>query len=189
MYIKKITGKKCYLAAMRIEDAEQYTAWLNDLEITNYLTLASSVITVESEKELLKDLSRQQNYSIIDIETDTLIGSTGLAKIDTINQSAEIGIFIGDKSFWNKGYGQEALSLLIDYAYKRLNLHNIYLSVYSFNKRAVACYEKIGFKKIGEKREAVVRNLEYYNIIYMDILPKEFYVNNQQYKINKEDFC
>jgi len=52
-----------------------------------------------------------------------LIGNVGLIDINHIHGSAEIGIFIGDKSYWNKGYGKEALSLLIDYSYKKLNLH------------------------------------------------------------------
>lgn len=182
MYIKKIPGTKCYLSPMSVEDAEQFTVWLNDLEVINYLTLSSAVVSVDSEKEALQSLQKNHNYSIIDAETNELIGSVGFNEINSINQSAEIGIFIGDKSHWSKGYGKEALSLLINFGYKRLNLHNIYLTTYSFNKRAVACYESIGFKKFGEKREAVIRNRNYYNVIYMDILPDEFYEKNPQYK-------
>jgi len=75
----------------------------------------------------------------------------------------------------DKGYGTEALSLLLDYGFKALNLHNIFLSVYSFNERAKKSYEKIGFKIIGIKREALLRDMERYDIILMDILPNEFY--------------
>jgi len=67
------------------------------------------------------------------------------------------------------------LSLLIDYGFKALNLHNIMLRVYEFNKGAIRCYEKIGFRYFGTRREALLRNLERHNVFYMDILPEEFY--------------
>jgi RimJ/RimL family protein N-acetyltransferase len=103
--------------------------------------------------------------------------------LDNLNQAAEVAILIGNKDYWSKGYGSEALSLLIDYRFKALNIYNIMLSVYSFNNRAIKMYEKLGFKIIGKRREALRRGKETYDIIFMDILDKEFYENN---KIIKE---
>jgi RimJ/RimL family protein N-acetyltransferase len=104
-----------------------------------------------------------------------LIGNCGFIDIDYVNKTAETGIFIGNKNYWNKGYGTEALSLLLDYGFKALNLHNIMLRVYEFNERAIRCYQKTGFKHIGKRREALHRNLEKHNIIFMDILQNDFY--------------
>ncbi len=177
MYIKKLAGKKCYLAPMDINDAEKFTAWLNDLEVTVFTQLAHQSLNIDKEREILPLLGKNHNYSIINKENDQLIGSCGLMDIDNIHQSAEIGIIIGDKDYWDKGYGSEALSLLIDYAYKYLNLFNIMLRVYAFNERGISCYEKIGFKRIGERRKAIRRNLQVFDIIYMDILPEDFYRN------------
>jgi len=95
-----------------------------------------------------------------------------------LNQTAETGVFIGNKTFWNKGYGTEAMVLLIDYGFKALNLHNILLRAFSFNERAVRCYEKIGFKTIGKRRDALKRGDKTFDIIYMDILYDEFYGKN-----------
>ncbi|MCI1208848.1 MAG: GNAT family N-acetyltransferase [Treponema sp.] len=175
MYIKKLVGKKCYLSPIDINDAEKYATWLNDLEITQYLTLATSVVPVDGEREALQRLSKDHNYAIVDAATDKLLGNVGFIDVNHIHRTAEIGIFIGEKTCWNKGYGAEALSLLLDYAYKYLNLHSILLRTYSFNKRAIACYEKIGFQKIGEIRQGLVTNLQYHNIVLMDILPEDFY--------------
>ncbi len=175
MYIKKMTGDKCYLSPLDINDAEKYSIWLNDQEITDYLQLATSVISIEAEREFLQNLSKDHHYAIIDAETNQLLGNVGLININHVHRSAEIGIFIGEKNYWSKGYGKEAMSLLIDYSYKKLNLNNIFLRTYSFNPRAIACYEKIGFKKIGEIRQGIFRNLQYNNIILMDILPEDFY--------------
>ncbi|MCL2185336.1 MAG: GNAT family N-acetyltransferase [Treponema sp.] len=175
MYFKKMTGKKCYLSPIDVNDTQIFTQWLNDLDLTKNLILYSSSINMESEKEFLINLSKDHNYSIIDIETDQLIGNCGFSEIDYLNQTAEIGLFIGNKDYWNKGYGTEALSLLIDYGFKALNFHSIMLKVYGFNARAKKCYEKIGFKQIGIRRESLLRDLKRYDIIYMDILKDDFY--------------
>jgi RimJ/RimL family protein N-acetyltransferase len=175
MYFKKLIGKKCYLSPMDSNDTEKFTEWLNDMEVLINLQLYSGIISMENEKHFLENLSKEHNYSIIDMETDKLIGNCGFLEIDHINQTTETGIFIGDKNYWDKGYGTEALSLLIDYGFKALNFHNIMLRVYEFNKRAIKSYQKIGFRQVGKRREALCRNLERHNIILMDILPKDFY--------------
>ena len=173
-YFRKMTGKKCYLSPIDVNDAERFTEWLNDLEVTQHLTLYPHIISVESEKGFLEKLSKEHNYSIIDINTNELIGNCGYVNLDHINQTAEIGIFIGNKEYWSRGYGKEAMSLLLDYGFKALNLHNVFLRVYSSNKRAIKCYEKIGFITIGKNREALLRNGERHDIILMDILQKDF---------------
>jgi RimJ/RimL family protein N-acetyltransferase len=180
MYFKKLVGKKCYLSPIDVNDAEKFTEWLNDLELTVNLTLYNSIINVENEKVFLENLSKEHNYSIIDLETDELIGNCGFSEVDNLNQTGEVGIFIGNKNFWGKGYGAETLTLLLDYGFKALNLHNIQLRVYGYNKRAIKSYEKVGFKLIGTRRNALYRNMERHNIIFMDILANEFYEKNKK---------
>ena len=175
MYFKKLVGKKCYLSPIDILDAEKYTEWLNDMELLVNIQLYNGVISLEHEKGSLAGLSNDHNYAIIDTAKDELIGNCGFLDIDHLNQAAEAGIFIGNKNYWNKGYGTEALSLLIDYGFKALNLHNIMLRVYEFNEKAIRCYQKVGFKYIGKRREALHRNLQKHNIIFMDILQNDFY--------------
>ena len=65
-----------------------------------------------------------------------------------------LGIVIGEKSCWNQGYGQEALVLLLDYAFNLLNLNSVMLGVFSFNQRGAASYRKVGFREIGQRRQA-----------------------------------
>ncbi len=173
-YFKKLSGKKCYLSPINQDDYEQYTEWLNDLEVTKYLSLSSVNITIESERNALETLSKEHNYAIIDLTSNKLIGNVGLMDINNINKTAEIGIFIGDKEFQNQGYGTEAIKLLLDYSFNLLNLNNILLKVYSFNHRALRCYEKCGFKIIGKRRKAQYFAGKYHDIIFMDILSDEF---------------
>lgn len=173
--LKKLIGKKCFLSPITAEDAEIYARWLNDMEVVRFLTMATSIINTENERNLLEELSKSHNYGIVTIEDDKLIGTCGLINMDTVNRSAEIGIFIGDKNYWHQGYGTEAMRLLMDYGFRYLNLHNVMLQVYSFNKNAVECYRKLGFREIGRRRQAVYRDRMFHDVIFMDILPDNFY--------------
>jgi RimJ/RimL family protein N-acetyltransferase len=172
-------GRKCYLSPINVNDVHKFTEWLNDLEVTKNLVLYPHIISIEIEKIFLEKLSKEHTYSIIDNGTNELIGNCGFNGIDQLNQTAEVGIFIGNRGYWNKGYGTEALILLMDYGYRALNLHNISLNVYSLNERAIKCYEKIGFKIIGRKRESLLRGKERHDNILMDILYDEFYEKNE----------
>ncbi len=174
-YFKKIKGKKCYLSPVNVEDAEKYTEWINDPEVSVNLTFFSKVISFAKEKELLEKISKEDyHFAVIDLESDDLIGGCSLNNVDPFNKTAEVGIFIGNKAYWNKGYGEEALRLLLDYSFNILNLNNIMLNVYSYNKRALRCYEKCGFKKIGIRRDSKVFGAKKYDIILMDILSRDF---------------
>jgi RimJ/RimL family protein N-acetyltransferase len=179
MYFKKMAGKKCYLSPININDAEKFTEWLNDLEVTINLTLYNEIVNMEKEKALLEEISKNHNYSIIDNETNELIGNCGYVEVDNLNQTGEVGIFIGNKNYWGKGYGSEALTLLLDYGFKALNLHNIWLRTFSFNKRAIKAYEKVGLKIIGKRRESILRGKERYDTILMETLYNEFYERNK----------
>ncbi len=175
-YFKKLIGEKCYLSPISIEDAEQYAEWLNDLEVSKYLLVANQQITLQKEIEILTEMSKNQSqiFGIIDIKSEKLIGNCSLFKINYLNRKAEFGIFIGDKKFWNKGHGTEATKLILDYGFNILNLNNIMLEVFSYNKRAIKSYEKVGFKTIGKRRETLIIGSKKYDEIYMDILASEF---------------
>jgi RimJ/RimL family protein N-acetyltransferase len=174
-YFKKLEGRHIYLSPMSSEDAEKYVEWLNDLEVTHYLNMARRTVSVEKEKEFLQRMVKEENiFAIIRKDKDRLIGNCGLHNVDGINRTAELGIFIGDKSCWGKGYGEEAVKLLLDHGFNILNLKNIMLRVFSFNERARRCYEKCGFKTIGSRRKAIVYGSKEYDILFMDILSTEF---------------
>ena len=177
MYFKKIEGKRVYLSPMCIDDAPKYVKWMNDFKVTDVLNGSKNLITLESEREWIEKNSRIANYqfAIVKQENNELIGNCSLHDLDFINQRASVGIFIGEKENRGKGYGTEALELLIGYGFNYLNLNNIMLAVYSFNARAITCYKKVGFKEIGRRREACFKNNERYDEIFMDIIRSEFY--------------
>lgn len=175
MYFKKMIGNKCYLSPIQVDDYMIYTQWVNDLDVASGMIFSAMVIGPESERDALIRLSESgQHFAIVDMETDELIGNCGFASMDHVNKVAEVGIFIGHQDYRSMGYGTEALRLLLDYAFNILNMHNIRLSVYDFNKPAIACYRKVGFKEIGRLRESKQIAGVKYDTLYMDLLAHEF---------------
>lgn len=183
-YFKKLVGERVYLSPMNLEDSEKFTKWMNDFNVTDYTGRSCGLTTLEGEKAWLNSAlnSGEPLFSIIKLENDELIGNTGLMKIDNIRKTATLGIMIGEDENRSKGYGTEAIRLLLDYGFNYLNLNNIMLEVFSFNERAIKSYKKAGFKEIGRRREAYYLNGKYYDEVYMDILAKEFtesYIKNK----------
>jgi RimJ/RimL family protein N-acetyltransferase len=173
-YFPKIVGERIYLSPISLEDTERYTAWLNDLSTTRYLTLASAQVTLHGEREALLQLSKEHTYAIVEKGSDELLGNCGLMEIDEVHRSAEVGIFIGDDSRRGQGFGTEALRLFCDYGLNVLNLRSIRLRTYSFNERAAASYRKIGFKDAGRFRKAHFYAGSYHDVLLMDLLPEDF---------------
>lgn len=176
-YYRKLAGVKCYLSPIQPDDAAAWTAWMNDLEVT--LPLGDEAYIPYSLERMLEDVAdaiqRQQHiFSIVTLADDLLIGRCLLFAMDTVNRSAMLGILIGEKDYWGKGYGQEATRLLLDYAFNLLNLHSVMLGAFSFNQRAIHAYERIGFKVIGRRREARLIGGKAYDVVFMDILESEF---------------
>lgn len=114
-----------------------------------------------------------------------LVEVIGLEHFDWIRRSAILGIFIGDEDYRSKGYGREAINLLLEYGFKYLNLHSIRLALIETNERVHNCYLKCGFKDTGKSREDFYINGKYYDKLYMDILESEFkgdFIKNKNIK-------
>lgn len=183
-YYPKITGKKCFLSPCTLEDAEKWSAWLNDLDVS--LPLGDEAYATLGFEKMQDDVrgiiaSGDPIFTIVEKDTGCAIGRCLLFNVDSVNRSAWVGIFIGDKAYWNRGYGQEALKLLLEYGFNLLNLHNIMLGVFAFNQRAIRAYQKVGFKEIGRRREARIIAGKKHDVVLMDILEDEYRALNPPY--------
>ncbi len=174
-YFRKLSSEKCYLSPINMEDVEKYTEWVNDPEIFPLVFFGASAIGLEKEREILKSLNADGTiFAIVEKDTNKAIGNCGFNHIDHVHRMAEFGIFIGEKTFWNQGIGFEAIQLCLDYGFNVLNLHSVELKVISYNKRAIQCYEKVGFKLAGTRREALFYAGKYHDLLTFDILASEF---------------
>lgn len=160
------------------EDTELYHTWKNDMEVMRttspYLDIHSYETTHEFVAQVILGSPSSKSYLILDKETGSPIGITSLITIDYKNRNAECIIDIGEKEYWGKGYGQEALRLLLNYAFLEMNLHRVSLRVFSFNEKAIKLYEKLGFKHEGLSRQALFREGAWHDIVHMGLLQSEY---------------
>lgn len=113
----------------------------------------------------------EHHFSIIDISKNRVIGQCGFTSIDRTNYLAEIGILIKNKNYWNNGFIEDALSLLLKYGFNALELHNVFVKFCCPSENMIKTCEKLGFKKIGVRRESYRKNKD---ILLMDLLVNEF---------------
>jgi len=132
-----------------------------------------NLVTTASAKKVVEGLEGIR-FDMVLLDGDVLIGHISLHDIDHFNRHAFLGIVIGESEYHSKGYGAEAVRLVLDYGFKTLNLHNIMLSVHADNHAGIACYKKVGFKDAGRRREWLFKDGKYIDVIYMDILAHEF---------------
>jgi RimJ/RimL family protein N-acetyltransferase len=171
-----LNGERVGLRPPQRENIDAYLAWMNDLDVLQYLLRIRPMGRAE-EEEWFDSLSKRPDdvvFEIVSLEKNAPIGACGLHKISGSNRSAEIGISIGDKSLWGRGLGREAMGLLCRYGFDVLNLNRIGLNVYAYNQRGIRCYERVGFKHEGRRRAARFWNGKYWDILEMGLLESEW---------------
>ena len=174
-----IYGERVRLRAAEREDVKSFYAWVNDPDVTRYLSLNFPMSMVDEENWFNAMTQRSQSEKTLVIEVRDgngwkMIGNCGVFDIDTIGRLGEIGIMLGEKDEWDKGYGTEAMSLLVHHCFETLNFNRVYLRVYAENLRAKRAYEKAGFVEEGRLREAVYKNGKYDDVIIMSVLRAEW---------------
>ena len=113
-YFKKLVGDRIYLSPRNSEDVEKFTEWLNDFETTDYTGRSGILTTLDGERKYLEENSNPEaTFVIVTLEDNKMIGTVSLEDINWINRTATLGIFIGDKEFRSKGYGTEAIRLIL----------------------------------------------------------------------------
>jgi RimJ/RimL family protein N-acetyltransferase len=170
-------GKKVRLRALEKTDIDEILKWINDPEVISNLILRYPVSKYQEEKwieKILEGTDERNKHFVIETKEGVYLGGIGLHNINWNDRNAEVGIVIGKKEYWNKGYGTDAMMTILDFAFNRMNLYRVYLRVYDFNQRGVRSYEKCGFKKEGVLREDRYMEGKYHDTIIMGILKDEF---------------
>ena len=169
-----LSGKKVVLRPISETDISKMLKWINDPDVTQYIAVYMPVSENE-EKQWVEDLSKKrQTDLVLGIETvkGVHIGNIGIHKISWKDRTAEIGITIGDKNYWGKGYGSEAIFILIKYSFSTLNLRKLSLSVLGNNPRAINCYKKCGFRFEGRLKNQIFKGGKYIDQIIMSVFKK-----------------
>jgi diamine N-acetyltransferase len=172
-----VVGEKVALGPLRRDLLSLYIRWVNDFEVMRMMTPIVRPMPVEGEQAWYDRVVADEHLASFTIYVrDGLrpIGSTSLVAIDHATRTATFGIMIGEHDCWGHGYGTEATRLMLDYGFTALGLHNIMLSVRSWNERAIRAYLRAGFKEIGRRREAMRVAGRAYDVVLMDCVSSEF---------------
>jgi len=174
---RKLVGEKVYLSPVSTDDWELYDKWSNDYDMTFfYYGGRESVSPAARGPESLASRAKSKNhFTIVDKETDATIGECGFNEEDVANRYAKIGIAIGEREYWSRGCGADALRVLLDFGFNVRGYNCICLNVFEYNARAIACYEKVGFKRQGVWRDCLTRGDKKYDCYHMDMLASEYF--------------
>jgi diamine N-acetyltransferase len=174
-----IIGDGIRFRAIERSDLHLFVNWLNDSEVCQYLTVYFPIsMSFEDrwydEQQKLAPEAQAMLMEVITEDGWKPIGNIGLISINNLDRDAELGIFIGEKSEWNKGYGRKALKLMLNYAFYTLNLNRVHLRVVSNNLRGIHSYQAVGFVEEGRLRQAKFSNGTYTDLLIMSVLRSEW---------------
>ena len=176
-------GKLVRLAGIDPDEiSKSFAQWNRDSEYMRLMdTDPPRLHSTKAIKEWIeKDLEKRTDmswFAIRTLEDDRLLGDITLSVINWGSREAFAGIGIGVREFWGKGYGTDAMQLLLRYGFTELNLRRISLTVFEFNQRAMRSYEKAGFRLEGRQRQFMRREDRRWDIFYMGILREEWMEN------------
>ena len=170
-----LTGPKVYLRPLEEADAAECHAWLNDADVRRTLNARAGPYTEAMSREWIRalDFRTALGFAIVTREADLYVGNCDLREINRVDRNASVGIVIGRKDQWGKGFGTEAVALLCRYAFDGLNLHRVHLSCYANNDRGLRLYARLGFVTEGRRREQVFVDGCYVDELVMGLLRDE----------------
>lgn len=171
---------KVHLRELTVSDAEDRYRWCLDKEVTRHLNMPEKYPPFSREETqywINRCIDKTNGYEqkAILTELGKHIGWIDLKNIDTLNKHAELGIAIGDKHYWGKGYGLSAMKEMLVWGFNELALNKIWLRVEVDNEKAIKSYKRIGYVEEGILRQDRLRNGEFIDRLRMSILKHEFF--------------
>lgn len=176
-----LRGKNVRLAAQDMEQAApHYFAWSSDAEYMRLVDgeppvpLSLKATRETNERDWPEDDPSNIMFLIRANEDDRIIGFANLDYISWSHGDSYMGLGLGDKAYWGRGYGAESMNLLLRYAFTELNLQRMTLTVFAYNERAIRMYQKCGFKVEGIHREYLYREGRRWDLVSMGVLREEW---------------
>ncbi len=174
-------GAKVRLSAVDVDELSRaYAEWSRDSEFKRLLDdepprlVSAKSISQWLEKKMETESQTFHMFCIRSLSGDRLLGDLTLDVINPGSGEAYVGMAIGERSAWGKGYGTDALRLLLRYAFTELNLRRVSLTVFEYNPRAIRSYEKAGFQLEGRLRGKIIREGKRWDELYMGILREDW---------------
>jgi RimJ/RimL family protein N-acetyltransferase len=173
---KFLVGPRVYLKPLERDDLDVFARWANDpisRNLTGDMVPYSRARLEHWYESVLTDQTRLRLVICL-AEDDVRIGSIALLGISPIVRSARIDVAIGEKRHWGKGYATESILLVLDHAFGTLALHRVQVDIFGFNTRAIAIYERLGFRREGTIRDGHFFEHRFADVVVMGLLEDEY---------------
>lgn len=181
MYYKKLVGDDLYLSPIDVNDAPIFAKWFNDCDIAQMYSKGGmpEYFTEQKAREKLEQYIKNNEYrfEVVRLSDDKPIGLFSINEVNMQNRTCRIGGFIGDEQNRGKGYGTQALRMICDMAFFAFGMRTILTRVHSYNTPSLKIVGKVGFKKVGTLKDFIVFNNKFYDHLYFQLMPKDFYKN------------
>jgi RimJ/RimL family protein N-acetyltransferase len=172
-----LEGERIYLRGICLSDVTaSYERWMNDPDVMAYLESRFYPHSQGGLRDYVGNILNDKSNVFLAIvlrEGDRHIGNIKLGPIDWIHRFADVGISIGEKDCWGKGYATEAIRLMVHYAFTKLNLHKLTAGCYDANRGSEKCFQKAGFSIEGRRKSHYFCEGSYVDAILLGILNLE----------------
>lgn len=173
-----LRGARVRLTALNPDDLPTIARWQQNAEFLRLFDACPAAPKNETAlSRWLEERSKANDaflFAVRPLDSDELLGYAELDGILWAHQSSWLSMAIGDPSQWDKGYGTEAMQLLLAFAFRELNLHRVQLTVFAYNQRAIALYENLGFQREGVYRELLQRDGARHDMLLYGLLRREW---------------
>lgn len=171
-----LKGRRVALTPLMVRDVPILFRWINERDQVRF-NGPYRPVTEREHAAWFEEIQKQRRDTVIFgirlLSSGRLIGSCQLHSISPVHRSAELQIRIGEAKERGRGYGTEAVRLLLDFGFRDLNLHRIHLHVWATNEVALKMYERLGFVREGVLRRAAYIDGDYLDVVVMGILLEE----------------
>ena len=170
-----VVGDRICLGPLERELVPVYRRWINDPRVNCYLNQWGSLLRLEDEEDWYDRLGSSDRVLTVYLRDGMVpIGNGGFHGVNFQNRTAEMGLVLGEREYWGRGLGSEAVRLLLDYGFLGLGLEVVRLRAAEFNERAIRCYRSAGFRPAGRLRRHHRVGGRTYDLLLMDLLAEEF---------------
>lgn len=169
-----LEGRLVRLRPVEWDDLPSIVRWMNDPAVTEFL-LSTPIASLAEQQAWYQSMQggKDRALSVVDHE-GSLQGYCGITRLDWEDRQCSVWVIIGEKESWDRGYGTDALSTMLEHLFGELNLNRVYLTVAEENRRAIKAYERCGLRIEGTHRRSRFKNGRYCNDLTMAILREDW---------------